>query len=359
MDRDEPLTICESCQHALGQDDSGCAWDDKWLCRNCFASKFSAYFGDLALNPEESVRFGFGEALLRGIRSALIANTLFAGMLFVLFLLLRFAFQLAQLGAGKQFAAADLLTWLAFFGFAWAFTGIIVIPLVVGSSLTSRTRKIHIGDGQLVESTRFRTVKLSMAECVWYELPSGFEGARGLFWRRQLIGVYHRQNPQQTLVCGFTDRSRRLWSGYFARTLHSPVPGIRKMRVLIGCLRGLGIGGAAGVAVGGIISFATGDPQWITACASLGFLDGIIWGFCDALFKTATAPKLETPYEINQAVMSVSIIGTAALLGFKIGLLAGIPGAIACAIGNGVVGIVAWLWFRPELRRLMKSSDVR
>jgi len=351
-----PAINCERCGIALGQGEPECLWDGRRLCCNCFTSEFAAEFDDLALNPQESVSIGLGEALLRGIKCALIANTIFAGMLLVLFLLIRFSFQMAQLGAGKQFAAAEPLTWLIFLVSAWAFTGIVVIPLVIGCSLASRSRNIHVDDGRLIHSTGLRTIAIPLAECVWYELPTGFEGARLLFWGRPLIGVNHRQNPQQSLVCGFTDRSRRLWAGYFTRTLHSAVPGIRKMRVVLGCLRGLVIGGAGGMAIGGIFNLATGDSGWITPLTFIGFLDGLLWGFCDALFKSATAPKFKTPYELNQSLMAVSIIGAAALLGVQLGLLAGIPGAVGCGIGNGAVGAVGWLWIRSNSRRLMNSS---
>ena len=147
MDAVAPGTACQNCGTGLEPADSGGDWDGKWMCTDCIRSTLTAEFGDLVLNPEESLHSGFVEALWRGVRSALIGSAIGAGTIFVLFLLIRFSFQLAQVAAGNQFAAPDPETWLLFLGFAWAFIGIVMFPLVVCLSLTSRKRTIAVREG--------------------------------------------------------------------------------------------------------------------------------------------------------------------------------------------------------------------
>ena len=88
----------------------------------------------------------------------------------------------------------------------------------------------------------------------------------------------------------------------------------------------------------------------------IGFLDGLLWGLIDVLFKMATAksaPKWRTTFKLDQRVLAVSIIGPAALLGMQLGILAGIVGAVSCGLVNAVVGATAWFWIRSESDRIV------
>ncbi len=360
MDTVEPAGVCGSCGKGLEPPDPGGDWDGQWMCSDCIRAALVAEFGDRALHPEESYRSGFMEALWRGARSAFIGNTIFAGTLFACFLLIRFAFQLSQVAAGRPFAAPDAKVWLYFLGFSWAFCGIIVFPLIVCWSLTSAKRILCVDDKSLVQKTNFGTLKIPLPECTWYESVRGIEAGRMLFWRRPLLIVYSRGDARQALACGFSDEARRLWAGYFTLTMHSRIPQLRGLGSVLGCVQGLALGGAGGTALGAILHAATGDPYWIVALCMIGFLDGAVWGLTDAAFKAgqmSASIKWRSPVKMDQRLLAVSMICTAAVLGFKLGLLAGIRGGFVCALANAIVGTIGWLWIKPKSGSSTDYSD--
>jgi len=355
MDNAE-FEFCEKCQRHLAPGDSGIVWDDRRLCDACFASDFDAEFGEQAIRPQEMIRVDFGAALMRGLLSAVFTTTIVVGMLFLLFLLIRFAFQLSEIAVGKPLAPPDLKVWLLFLGVGFCFCSIISLPLVVGWSLTSRTRRIHVEDGQLIQKTWLGTVKIPLEKGTWYQCPKGYEGARGLLWRRPLVGIHHRENAQLAVVCGFTDQARRLWTGYFTRMVHRPVAVIPRMRLFINGVRGLLLGGAAGLVAGGTVHALTGKPMWITALTFLGFLDGLAWAFIDSAFRFGALRSVTEYFESNRKVLPISMIGTSALLGLKIGILVGFPGAIAGSLANACAGALGWIWIRSQIQKRASSK---
>lgn len=343
---------CDKCHGTLASDDCGIDWDNRRLCRDCFTAEFHAEFGDLALHPREAVHVGFLEALVRGVRSALIVNTLFALGLFSLFLLLRFAFQFTEMAAGKPFAAPDLKVWSCFLGFSWCFVGIITFPMALGYSLTSRSRSIFVADRQLVQKTTFGSLKIPFEKCIWYNCPKGTEGARMLLWGRALVGVTERQDGRTSLVCGFTDQTRRLWTGYFGYALQPREPGFPTGPVLFAGLFGLIVGGTVGALVGGVLNLATRDPRWLSALIFLGFIDGSLWSLVVAIVKAARDLNVKSKVHWNETVIAIGTITGAAHLGAFAGMLAGFQGAIASGAANALLALIGWLWILPRLRQL-------
>lgn len=337
---DSEVAIPECCQNCGDPlDDSGALWDGQWSCRDCIAPLVHAEFGSSP--PEETVQIGLRDALWRGLLSALFTNMVVAGLVFVLFFLIQLSLQLENLGAGKPFNAAKPEIWLMFLGGVFGMATIVSFPIYL-FSLTKRHRTICIDEKHLIHRTAFQSLRIPLDDCVWYESQIGGDGRRFLYWNRPLIRVYNRRNSQEAIVCGFSAGSRRHWAGYFTLTLRYRYPGIRHGRPVLTCLFGLLVGGTVGVIVGSIVNLIMRDPRWITSCSLIGFVDGIAWGYLNALIKAGRIQRIKLPFELGKYSTAAMFMLPAGLLGAKLRPHGGINALVACGIANCVLGGIWW-----------------
>lgn len=335
---------CASCHKHFDSDDPGNAWNDDWFCRDCIHAALSTEFGELATNPRESLNSGYTEALWRGIRSALITDTIMSALVFMIFLFIQLSIQLQQVGAGKPLHAVEPMTWILFLIGTWVFVGAVLVSTINSYSLTSRHRSIYIENEHLTQTIECRTIRIPLAECVWYHSEFGLEPARSIYWGRPLICIYNQQDPTDSVVCGFTDESHRLWTGYLVLTRRQYLSAISKMQLCVSCSIGLLLGGAIGFGLGACINVVTRDTRWIAVWSLIGVLDGLVFGLIDAYATSLKQSKIDTPFGISRAAAAAMIVGTAAMLGLKIGVSVGVVGGIACGVANGVIGILFSLW---------------
>lgn len=336
--------LCSKCQSGLGVDTENHCWDGKTYCQTCVTVSGLSGVDASESALEETIQFGFLQGFARGCWSAVCLTTIMALCIGSLFGLLGIAF--AAEGHLNANGIVNLIWRVIWFtGIAWLFVSVVAVPISLLPAIFSRTRRFQVHDGKLHFRTTFCDISVPLDECRWRVTRWGMDSMTFCFPNRPVIQL--QISDRLWAVCGNTEQTRRLWSGYFSLIdmPWSEPTGFGKWFKLLPAT--LTLGGVIGALIGYVGVLVSGDSRWLTVAIFLGFLDSSI---ASAGYLMWTRPRSD---ESENRFRPILVILSCAILGMKIGRYIGMTGLIVCGIANAVVG---WMIAIDVRRRSFDDS---
>jgi len=353
-----PSSVCQHCRLSFRTES---IQFDGFSCPNCGEqvgarvdrevadSRSSADFDRETASDEfvEVIQFSFLYAMARSVWSAIVTATLLAAVIVSMFIAINV---FAAIDDDPQRILALPRAGLIFFGFSWCFLALVAFPVAFFMSWLSRPRRICVDEDELIINTAGRTHRMQLAECFWYVTKMGFDTSSAYFPQLPLIIIQQRASTldrgQKPLcfACGFSDHSFQMWSDFFTATCVNQPRENAATKFFLAAIVGTTLGGTLGALLGLGIEAIAGIPFMAAAVGFLGWLDGgvaaLLW------YSLGMMQKQDFEVWFKRQMSPVTICMVFAVIGLKVGILAGWDMGITIAVVNSLIGLVIYLYLR-------------